>query len=178
MLEVLVYFFYLVVIILVLGTAAWASFSAAPWLPTRNKDIERMLKLAELKPGEKLFDLGSGDGRIVLAAARDFKAESFGIELSIFPFLLSKLRLMFAPKELKRRAKIVYGDFFRYDLKEADVVICFLSERAMAKLEPKFKKELKKGARIVSYTFSIKNWPATEIDKPSPKTISVYLYKV
>lgn len=166
----------LILIILIFGTAAWAGILAAPWLPTRKKDIKRILELANLKPGELVYDLGSGDGRILIEAARAYKIQGRGIEISFLPYLWSKMRVWLGG--FSNQIQINYGNFFQKDLSQADVVFCFLTPRAMKKLEEKFKKELKLGCRVVSSTFSLANWKPLKIDKPNQHSLSLYLYWV
>lgn len=163
----------LAALIVVAGTAAWAGWRAAPFVPTRQRDVERMLRLAEVKPGELVYDLGAGDGRFLLAAARR-GARAVGFEISILPFLIACLRLALGRATA---ARIELKDFFRQDLSAADVIVCFLTPAAMAKLGPKFSRELKPGARIVSYAFSLPGWTPAVKDKPTPQTMSVYLYR-
>ena len=175
MLYLLIYFVVLIFVLIIFGSAALAGLRAAPYVPTQKKDIRRMFELAGLKPNELVYDLGAGDGRMVLMAAREFKAKAVGIEFSILPYLISKMRVRLAG--LNKKIKIQYGDFYKVSLKKADVVICFLTPMAMRKLSPKFKKELKKGARIVSYAFPLKDWTPLTINKPKTKSVAVYLYQ-
>lgn len=170
----LFFIFLLVILILIFGTAALAGVKAAPYVPTRQKDIKRMFELAEIKPGETVFDLGAGDGRLVLAAIKNYQAKAVGFEMSVLPYLVSRLRVYFS--RLNDRAKILYKDFYLADFSQAEVIVCFLTPMAMSKLKPKFERELKSGARIVSYAFQIKGWEASKISKPSPKDTSIYLY--
>lgn len=173
--RLLIFVFIFILIIVIFGTAALAGFLAAPFVPTKKRDIKRMLELAELGSNQFLYDLGCGDGRIVIAAARDFKAKAVGIEFSVLPYLFSKIRVRLSG--LQKRIAIQYGDFFKVNLKKADVVVCFLTPMAMRKLSPKFKKELKKGARVVSYVFPMKDWTPLSVHKPQKGDIAVYLYQ-
>lgn len=170
----LFFIIFLLILIIIFGTAALAGVKAAPFVPTRQKDIERLLELAEIKPGEVVYDLGAGDGRLVLASARRYQAKAVGFEMSILPYLVSRLRVNFS--RLNDCAKILYKDFYQADFSLAEVIVCFLTPMAMSKLKPKFARELKSGARIVSYAFEIKGWPPDKISKPSPKDTSIFLY--
>lgn len=160
---------------LTLLTAALAGWKAAPYVPTFQRDVRRMLKLAAVKPGELVVDLGAGDGRFLIIAAREFGARSVGYEFSILPYLVALLRMGLAG--VRRQARVEYRDFFQVDLSSADVVTCFLTPKAMAKLEPKFKRELKVGCRIVSYAFKLPGWTPVEIDKPKSNVGPVFLYR-
>ena len=172
----LFFIFFLSILILIFGTAALAGLKAAPYVPTRQKDIKRLVELAEIKPGELVYDLGAGDGRLVLATAKIYQAKAVGFEMSILPYLVSRLRVYFS--RLNDRANILYKDFYQADFSPADVIVCFLTPMAMSKLKPKFARELKSGARIVSYAFEIKDWLPDKISKPSAKDTTIFRYLI
>ena len=175
MLELFVYIFLLFMILLVFGTAAYAGMRASPWVPVFKRDIERVLKLADVKDNDLVYDLGSGDGRIVVAIAHNSDANVIGFEVSFVPYLWSRLKILFLG--LPKRVEVRYGDFLLRDLSQASVIFCFLTPMAMKKLSPKFRKELKKGTRIISYSFSLPDWPPAEIDKMA-RRMSIYKYVV
>lgn len=175
MLELLVYIFLLFMILLVFGTAAYAGMRASPWVPVFKRDIERVLKLADVKDNDMVYDLGSGDGRIVIAIAHNSQASVVGFEISFLPYLWSKLKILFLG--LPQRVEVRFGDFLSRDLSQASVIFCFLTPMAMKKLSPKFRKELKKGTRIISYSFKIPDWEPTMIDRLD-KRMSIYKYVV
>lgn len=166
---------FLTFLFLILGTFAIAGFLAAPWVPLWRKDIRRMLRLAEVKPGEIVYDLGAGDARIITIAAKEFGAKAIGFEIAFLPYILGciKIRLL----GLKGKATLKYANFYSQDLSGADVICTFLSPMAMEKLKPKFKKEMKPNCRVVSYAFKIPDWPAAKIDKPDEKTAAIYIYR-
>jgi SAM-dependent methyltransferase len=168
----LFFIIFLFILIIVFGTAAIAGFKAAPFVPTRGKDIKRFLNFGQIKPGQLVYDLGAGDGRLVLALARDYQARVVGFELSLLPYLWAKIKIKFSG--LSGRANIVYKDFYQADLSKADAVVCFLTPMAMNKLKPKFEKELKKNAKVVSYAFEIKGWPNRDVSKPQPDDTAIY----
>ena len=164
-----------IIILFVLGSAAWAGFSAASWIPMPETDIKRVLDLADIQPDEVVYDLGCGDGRILEKAAEDYQAIVVGIEISFLPYLFSKIRILFSG--LSKRATIIYGDFYKKDLSKADAVVCFLTPKAMKKLGHKFKKELKPKTKIVSYVFPIPDWQPVRVDRPSEEHLPIYLYE-
>ena len=164
----------LVVVVAVAVTYAWGAWRAAPFVPTRQRDVERMLFLAEVQPGQTVVDLGAGDGRFLLTAARRFKAKVIGYEISLLPYLIGLCRLALARDV---QAKWKFQDFFRVNLQSADVVVCFLTPGAMAKLAVKFQRELRPGTKIVSYAFALPGWIPLRKDKPSATVMAVYLYQ-
>lgn len=176
MVEALIWLLALIIIMVLAGSAAWAGYRAAPYVPTRQHDVERMLRLAELKAGELVYDLGAGDGRFVLTAARRYKAKAVGYEISLLPYLVGLWRIRRSKQGAL--AAMRFQDFFRHDLSAADVIVCFLTPGAMAKLGPKLKRELKPGTRVVSFAFPIRDWTPVLKDKPEPRTMAVWLYQM
>ena len=115
------------------------------------RTVHRMLRIAEVGPGDVLYDLGSGDGRVVITAARQYGAHAVGIELD--PLRYVWCQFLVAILGMGDRVRIVYGDFFDIDLSDADVVTCYLLPETNVRLEPKLMHELKSGARVVSNSF-------------------------
>ncbi len=168
---------WLIVLVIVMATTltyAWGAVKAAPYVPTRSADVDRMLRLAHIKPGELVYDLGAGDGRFLLTTARKFRARGVGFEISLLPYVIGKIRIALSGLP---NVKLSYTDFFQVDLSTADVIVCFLTPMAMAKLKPKFERELKPGSRVVSYAFAVPDWTPTKKDKPQPNIMGVYLYQ-
>lgn len=153
----------------------------APFVPSPPSVIEHMLKLAELQPGEVLFDLGAGDGRTVTIAAKIFGARAVGVELR--EDLSKKALMSINETNLANRITIVNGDMFNVNLKSADVVFLYLTTSANEKIRPKLENELKKGVRIVSHDYEIVGWRPIKIENfcENPKigypSHTLYLYK-
>lgn len=160
---------------MVLVSFAWAGISAAPWVPLWKTDVRRMLKLAEVKPGETVYDLGAGDGRIIIMAAKEYQAKAIGFEFSILPYLLGYIKILVSG--LRGKAWLKYADFFKQDFSQADVICIFLTPAAMEKLKPKLQKEKKPSCRIISYVFSIPGWQPEKIDKPNKNSAAIYVYR-
>jgi len=152
----------------------------APFVPSPVPVIQQMLKLADLKPGEVLFDLGAGDGRTVMMAAKSFGARAVGVELR--EDLAKKALSTIHDNGLADRVTIVNGDLFTVNLTSADVVFLYLTTSANEKIRPKLESELKKGVRIVSHDYEIVGWKPVKVDNfcENPKlgypSHTIYLY--
>jgi SAM-dependent methyltransferase len=162
---------YLIVFILSLSFL-YASWRAAPWLPMYARDVSRVIALAEIKGGEKFLDLGSGDGRTLLAAAQA-GAVSEGFEISIVPYLVAAVKIFFS--QVKIKPKNIFHDFWNINLGEADIIFVFLLPRIMNRLKEKMEKELKPGARVICYTWPMTGWTPARVDDV-PNQPKIYLY--
>lgn len=149
---------------------SWFAGSDAPYVATKMTRIRKALNLSGLKKNQIFYELGSGDGRVVLEAAR-MGAKAFGVEQSIIRVWLSRQK---AKKQNLKDAKFIHGNIFKKNYSDADVVFIFLLPKGIAKLEPILKKELKKEAVIITQTFHFPNWkPYKKIlvsDKSEPNT--------
>ena len=149
-----------------------------PFVPTPEDIIPTMLELASLKPGETVFDLGSGDGRLVIAAARDFHAKVVGVELR--RRLVRETRRKVREMGLSANVTITCRNFKKVNLRKADVLALYLSSYTLNLLAPKLAKELRLGTRIVNFEYPISDWkPAREIEvipRGWKKPHSIYLY--
>lgn len=163
----------LLAIILVLLSVTIAGVSFAPWVPAWKKDLPRIFKLADLKPGEVFYDLGCGNGKVVLYAHKHFQAKSIGLEISIPLYVVCKVRQLF---NLDKNLIFKYKNLYREDLRQADVVYFFGVANKLDKLRAKLERELKPGCRVISYVFPLIGWEPVAVDKPNPKDISIYLY--
>ena len=134
-----------------------------------------MLELAQVKAGDTVYDLGCGDGRIVIAAVRDFKARR-GIGVEIREDLVHKAREAVLANGLVGRVEIVQADMFGVDIHDADVVILYLSPIANELIRPKLERELRKGVRVVSRSFTLKGWKP--IREEPIRGGKLYLYRV
>jgi predicted RNA methylase len=153
----------------------------APFVPSPIPVIQRMLQLAELKPGEVLFDLGAGDGRTVIMAAKTFSARAVGVELR--EDLAKKALSTIHDNGLADRVTIVNGDMFGVNLMSADVVFLYLTTSANEKIRPKLETELKQGVRVVSHDYEIVGWKPVKVENfcENPQlgypSHTIYLYK-
>ena len=119
-----------------------------------------MLKLARVRPEDVVYDLGSGDGRIVILAAQKYGARGVGIELD--PRLVEISRQVAREGAVSERVSFVEGDLFTADISKATVVMLYLSDSVNRRLEPKLRRELRPGTRIVSHQFRIGDWAPDE----------------
>jgi len=140
-----------------------------------------MLKLAELKPGEVIFDLGAGDGRTVIMAAKTFGARGVGVELR--EDLAKKAMGTIHDNGLADKVTIVNGDMFGVNLTSADVVFLYLTTSANEKIRPKLDAELKKGVRVISHDYEIIGWKPLKVENfcENPQmgypSHTIYLYE-
>ena len=132
-----------------------------PAIPTPQMIVERMLEAGKVRPGEMVYDLGSGDGRIVIMAAQKFGARAVGVEL--MPDIARKARERVQLLGLAERVTIVEGSALRVDLSAADVVTMWFLTNSNYRLRPNLEKHLKLGARVVSNEFPVRGWKPTEI---------------
>ncbi|MFB0501940.1 MAG: cyclopropane-fatty-acyl-phospholipid synthase family protein [Candidatus Bathyarchaeia archaeon] len=154
----------------------------APYVSSPLPVVRRMLLLSELRPGELVYDLGSGDGRIVIMAAQEFGARSVGVELR--EDLVKQAIGKVSELSLNGRVKIVQSDMFKVDLSQADVVTLYLTTSANEKVKPKLESELRQGARVVCHDYEVLGWKPQRVDKfcENPRlgypSHTIYVYKI
>ncbi len=154
----------------------------APFVPSPVQVIRQMLVLAELRAGEIFFDLGAGDGRTVVMAAKEYGARAVGVELR--EDLAKKALSTIYEQGLQDRITIVNGDMFNVDLTSADVIFLYLTTSANEKVKPKLENELRHGTRIISHDYEIVGWkPVKVVNFCENQTLgfpshTIYLYKI
>lgn len=150
----------------------WTGFIGAEWTPTPMPKVRKMLSMAGVGPKDVVYDLGCGDGRIIIAAVQEFGARSVGIEADPLRFLVTWLRIKI--KGLDHQTRVVWGNFFSCDMSAATVVTLFLTRRANRRLRTKLEKELQAGTRVICYCWPFKEWKPKKIDP----TLELYLYEI
>ncbi|KPJ85221.1 hypothetical protein AMJ57_03855 [Parcubacteria bacterium SG8_24] len=143
-----------VIAFLVVLTFAWGAISAAPWVPTRRREREMLLRETDFREGDKVYDLGSGDGSVLFSiACRHPGVQAVGYEVSLLPYLWSLLRRLAGGRKY-RHVRLRYGDLFRGSVKDADTVFVFLLEKCYPRLVDKFRSELTDDCRVL-----VMAWP-------------------
>lgn len=152
-----------IVFLLLVLSMIWPPDSPwAPWWRTGDRQIRESLKLAKVTKKDTVYELGSGDGRFLVIAAKEFGARGVGIEIDPVRYYISKFRVK--ANNLNSDVTIIKKNFFDVDISKASVIFVYLVPKALGRLLPKFKKELRKGTRIVSYRYEI-NLPLEKFDK-------------
>jgi SAM-dependent methyltransferase len=141
---------------------------AGPYVPTPWVIVDEMLKLADIRADDVVYDLGSGDGRLVIAAAKRYQARGVGVELQ--PELVELARSGAKKEDVADRVKFVQGDLFETDIREASVVMLYLLPQFVVRLVPRFLAELRPGTRIVSHDYPLLPWrPDKELSMDVPE---------
>jgi SAM-dependent methyltransferase len=139
------------------------AFYGLPPLAARPERIRKALQLADLASGERFYDLGAGHGGVVVIAAREFGANAVGLEAG--PVQCAIARVNAIRNGIHSRVRIVMGNFFRADLKDADVVYAYLTSQYAVRLQEKLERELKSGARVVTVSFDLPGWEPALFDR-------------
>ncbi len=151
----------------------------APYVTSPEHAVDKMLQMANLRAGETLYDLGCGDGRILIAAAQQYKVKAVGIEISERLAKTAAERVKKAG--LEEQVKVVHGDFMHTDLSRADVVTLYLATTANESLRPNLERYLRPNTRVVSYDYPIPGWKpvdTSESEGHHGASHTIYLYEV
>jgi predicted RNA methylase len=149
----------------------------APYVPTPEAIVDRMLDAAHIKPGETVYDLGSGDGRVVIAAAQKFGAKAVGVEIR--PDLCRQAQARIKALGLDDRVTMVEGSALRIDLSPADVVTMYFPTLSNERMKPNLER-MKSGSRVISNEFPIKGWKTMEVVhvKTGSMDHSIFVYQI
>jgi len=147
---------------LIVVSLYWTRIGGGPWVPTSMQMVVRMMEMAEVGPDDVVYDLGCGDGRVVITAAMRYRASAVGIEIDPLRYIWCQFLVTILGQ--RKRIRIIFGNLFNTDLSEADVVMCYLMPDALQKLEKKLKQELRSGTRVVSNRFTFPTLDKTRED--------------
>jgi hypothetical protein len=175
------------IVLAIAGFSWWLVpiITGLPWRPTSASRTRRALEMAKARPGELLFDLGAGDGRVALLAAREFGLQSVGVEISPLHCLIGWVFARLTG--MQALVKMVCADFYKTDLGEADIVFAYMTSAQVARLKPFLLGCLKPGARLVTISFDMDGWEPYQVDRdlliflyempPTPGSLESYLSK-
>jgi SAM-dependent methyltransferase len=135
----------------------------APYVPSPQNVVEKMLEVAQIKPGELVYDLGSGDGRVLITAVQKYQARGVGVEISEKAVKTSLQRIK--ELSLEDRIRIIHGHLLEVDLSPADVVTIYLLTKSNELLRPNLERYLKPGARVVSHDYEIRGWKPVKVEE-------------
>jgi len=149
-----------------------------PFVATPEVVVRRMLQLARVQPGEVVYDLGSGDGRIVITAAKEFGARAFGVEIRKDLYEQSTARIK--DMGLSDRATIINASFYDVQLTDADVVTMYLLTTVNERLKPKLEKELRPATRVVTHDFEVPGWRPVVVEEVYEdwRSHKLFLYRI
>ena len=150
----------------------------APYIPTPQAVVEKMLEAGHIKPGDVVFDLGAGDGRVIITAAKEFGARAVGIEIQ--KDLVEKTRERIKEMGLDDKVSVLLDSALHADLSSANVVTMFFMTSSNDRLRPVLEKSLKPGTRVVSNQFPVKGWRPMAIYhiKPGSMEYTIYVYEI
>jgi ribosomal protein L11 methylase PrmA len=157
-------------LLILAGMVILPVFFGAPWHPLLPGTIRRILRFADVRPGETVCDMGCGEGRVLITAAKEFSAQAIGVEID--PLKVMMARLLAKIKGVDDRVHITRGNLFDFDVKSADVLYLYLTHQAVDKLFPDILKNLKPTVRIVSYRFCLRGMTPEKVSED--KTIFLY----
>lgn len=153
-----------------------ALVTGAPWVPTPMVRVRKMLELAHIKAGDRVYDLGCGDGRMVHLAAKEYGADAIGLELSPLIYAMARVRNFL----VRSRSKVLFRDFRRIDYRNTKAIVCYLLPEVLKVMQPKLEKELPPGARFVSYAFQVAGWTPVYVEPKDParNLAPIYVYEM
>ncbi len=185
MIVLIAFGFFALLFVIVLLWILVPAFHGLPPVPTNLERIQKALKLVNLKPNETLYDLGAGDGRVLLIAARDFGAKAVGLEIG--PIQCAWIWLRAASSGFGDQIKIRWENFYKADLKDADVVFVYATSKEVARLASHLEKQMKIGSRLVSISADFPEWEPSTIDEvnlifvyempPTMGSVTTYMLK-
>ncbi len=159
-------------IVIILISAIYAGFVGAPWVPSKKKTTEDVFSFLEIKEKDVFYDLGCGDGRLVFMAGEK-GADARGFEISIFLFFVANLKKFLQ----KKKGRILYKNFWKANLADADIIYFFLLPKFYPRLKEKMEEELKEGTIVVTSWWEVEGWKPVKVIKKE-KEVDVFVYKI
>ena len=152
------------------------SNSLAPYVSSPQQIVDKMLEAAQIKPGETLYDLGCGDGRILITAAERYRAKAVGVEIS--ESLVRTVNEAILRRNLQDQVQVIHGNLLDVNLTSADVVIIYLETKSNDLLRPNLERDLRRGARVVSHDFMVPGWKASRMETLDAfkRSHTIYVY--
>lgn len=145
-------------------------FQGAPFVPISSSDLKEIFSSLKLKKGVLIYDLGSGDGKVLRYVFKEYQLKGVGIEINPYLYFISKL--------LSPGVKFKRGDLFHENLSGADVLFVYLFPKSIEKLKQKILKECSKGTVVISHGFSIKGWEKRLIRELPRQVFTTYIYRI
>jgi 16S rRNA A1518/A1519 N6-dimethyltransferase RsmA/KsgA/DIM1 with predicted DNA glycosylase/AP lyase activity len=164
-------YFIILILVLILTLFFIGGFYGVIWLPTRKRDYERIAGLADLRPGIVFCDIGSGTGDLLFYLSKKYKIKCIGIEVSPILYVYSKIKSLFY-----HNVEIKYGNLFKYDLSNVNIVYAFLHPKMYSRLKAKIDREARKGTTIILSCWPFENTNPLKVDQKDSETI-YYVYK-
>jgi len=181
--NIILYFFLLILeLFILIGVSIYgigllySAFKGAPYVPTSKKQLTNIFKNIQFKEGAQFVELGSGDGRLVRYAAKEFGVKGIGVEIN--PVLVWWSRFLAKREHISETVSFIKKHALDYSLVDANYLYVFLMPEILEKLLPKFKRELRKGTIIISHGFKIIGFEKQLIHTEPDKSFSTYYYKV
>ena len=159
---ILVILFAIVMVVYLLWVVI-PGLSGLPWIPTRPSRIRRALELARLSAGDIFYDLGSGDGRVLILAASEYGAYTVGIEISPLHCILTSIKAL--SHGVHKQVRVRWGNFYKADISKADVVFVYMTSKIASRLRPHFENQLHPGARVITISCEISGWQPVVFDR-------------
>src|SRR5215213_6335531 len=167
----IIFFFILVFIVMGLWILIPAIYGLPP-VSTKRERIQKALQLASLQPNETLYDLGAGDGRVLIIAARNFGAKAVGLEIG--PIQCALIWLRATASGFGNQIQVRWENFYKANLQDADVVFVYATSKEVMKLAPHLEAQMREGARLVSISADFNEWEPQEIDRQE----LIFIYKM
>lgn len=168
---------WLILVVLLWIPMVYAGKSFATWVPMRTGDLKRVFKILDLKSGENFYDLGCGNGKVVMYAGKNFPVQATGVEIVWPLYIWCQIKKLLSGQ---KNVQFKFGNLFKVDMSNANAVYVFGMPRTVkGKIKEKFLKELPPGARVLSYVFRIDGWTPTVHDSPGTNhNLPIFLYEI